>query len=73
MERPDAWSSVSLLPLSPVVDPVGGVEDHAFRVDADSVCPACFRWVKPHEIVRRTAYGPVQHECCPVPAPTPGS
>jgi len=45
-------------------DPDGNL----LRVDADAICPRCLSFVAPHEIVRRTAYGPFQHEHCP-PAP----
>jgi len=36
------------------------------HVDEDAVCPVCLGWIEPHDIVRRTAYGPVQHERCPL-------
>jgi hypothetical protein len=35
--------------------------------ELDAVCPRCLRWIEEHEFVRRTAYGPLQHECCPEP------
>lgn len=35
------------------------------HVDEDSVCPVCLRWITPYDVVRRTAYGPAQHEVCP--------
>lgn len=38
---------------------------HDLHVDEDSVCPRCLQWISPDDIVRRTAYGPVQHETCP--------
>ena len=47
---------------------------HAQLVDGhlhgglDAVCPRCFRWIEEREFVRRTAYGPFQHEVCPVPS-----
>lgn len=35
------------------------------HLDEDIVCPRCLRWIGPDDIVRRTAYGPAQHEACP--------
>jgi len=40
---------------------------HDLRIDEDVVCPRCLEWIEPHEIVRRTVYGPAQHEACPRP------
>ena len=37
---------------------------HDLRIDEEVVCPRCLAWIAPHEIVRRTAYGPAQHEAC---------
>ena len=37
------------------------------RIDDDAVCPRCLEWIQPHEVVRRTVYGPAQHEACPRP------
>jgi Asp-tRNA(Asn)/Glu-tRNA(Gln) amidotransferase A subunit family amidase len=34
------------------------------HVDADAVCPRCMRWIEPGDFVRRTAFGPHQHESC---------
>jgi hypothetical protein len=39
---------------------------NVMHVDADAICPRCFAWITPHDIVRRTAYGLLQHEACPV-------
>ena len=33
--------------------------------ELDAICPRCFRWIEEREFVRRTAYGPLQHEVCP--------
>jgi hypothetical protein len=38
--------------------------EHELHVDADAVCPRCMRWIEPGDFVRRTAYGPHQHESC---------
>ena len=40
---------------------------HDLHIDDDVVCPRCLEWIAPHEFVRRTAYGPAQHEACPRP------
>ena len=34
-------------------------------LDEESVCPRCLEWIQPGDIVRRTAFGPAQHEACP--------
>jgi len=39
---------------------------NVMHVDRDAICPRCLRWIGSDDIVRRTAYGPVQHESCPV-------
>jgi hypothetical protein len=41
------------------------VSDGDLRGEHDAVCPRCFRWIGDQEFVRRTAYGPLQHEVCP--------
>ena len=46
-------------------DPGADPPSHDLRVDADVICPRCLRYVGPVDIVRRTAYGLVQHEHCP--------
>jgi hypothetical protein len=38
--------------------------EHELHVDADAVCPRCMRWIEPGDFVRRTAFGPLQHESC---------
>ena len=38
--------------------------EHELHVDADAVCPRCMRWIEPGDFVRRTAFGPHQHESC---------
>ena len=35
--------------------------------ELDAVCPRCLRWIEERDFVRRTAYGPLQHEVCPEP------
>lgn len=36
------------------------------HVDEDSICPRCLTWISAEDIVRRTAFGPAQHEACPL-------
>ena len=38
--------------------------EHELHVDADAVCPRCMSWIEPGDFVRRTAFGPHQHESC---------
>jgi hypothetical protein len=38
--------------------------EHELHVDADAICPRCLQWIEPFDFVRRTAYGPLQHESC---------
>ncbi len=48
--------------------PVGSLRpralEHELHVDADAVCPRCLHWIEPGDFVRRTAFGPHQHESC---------
>ena len=37
-------------------------------VETDAICPRCFGWISARDIVRRTAYGLLQHEACPLTA-----
>ena len=51
--------------LPPTAVPRGRPQDdHDLHVDADAVCPLCLRWIEPGDHVRRTIYGPYQHESC---------
>jgi hypothetical protein len=52
-------------------DPVSGEDwcllpDGHLHSDADAICPRCLTWIEPRAFVRRTAYGPLQHEVCPI-------
>ncbi|MFI5100638.1 MAG: hypothetical protein ACHQE5_09010 [Actinomycetes bacterium] len=38
--------------------------ENELHVDADAVCPRCLQWIEPGDYVRRTAFGPHQHESC---------
>lgn len=41
------------------------VPDGHLHPGADAVCPRCLTWIEERDYVRRTAYGPLQHEVCP--------
>lgn len=41
--------------------------DSHLHGEDDAICPRCLRWIEEREFVRRTAYGPLQHEVCPEP------
>ena len=56
-----------LAPTEPVAPYGYDFTVHDLRIDDDIVCPRCLEWIEPHEFVRRTAYGPAQHEACPRP------
>ena len=43
------------------------VPDGHLHGELDAICPRCLRWIEEREFVRRTAYGPLQHEVCPEP------
>jgi hypothetical protein len=61
----DRWG-VLLLPTHAPAAPYG--HDFAandLTLDEESVCPRCLHWIVPGEFVRRTAFGPAQHEACP--------
>jgi hypothetical protein len=37
---------------------------NVMHADTDAICPKCLSWITPDDIVRRTAYGLLQHEAC---------
>lgn len=39
---------------------------NVMHADTDGICPRCLTWLEPDDIVRRTGFGPLQHETCPV-------
>ena len=39
--------------------------DGPLHGELDAVCPRCLRWIEERDFVRRTAFGPLQHEVCP--------
>jgi hypothetical protein len=61
-----AW--LSLLPPLRSVDTRPGHDftQNLLHADTDAICPRCFTWIGPADIVRRTAYGLLQHEACSV-------
>jgi hypothetical protein len=60
----DRYSRVPAPPV-PVAPPGHDFSANELHVDEDLVCPRCLSWIAPEDIVRRTAYGPAQHEACP--------
>jgi hypothetical protein len=36
------------------------------HADTDAICPRCMTWIAAEDIVRRTAYGLLQHEACDI-------
>ncbi len=41
------------------------IQDGHLHTDEDAVCPRCLSWIDEDDFVRRTTYGPLQHEVCP--------
>jgi hypothetical protein len=67
MRQCGVWGMVSLLSMRAREAPPGyDFAGNVMHVDTDAICPRCFGWIAPHDIVRRTAYGLFQHEACPV-------
>jgi len=67
MSRNASWGRLALLSPRPREAPYGyDFIGNVMRVDTDAICPRCFGWIAPHDIVRRTAFGLLQHEACPV-------
>ena len=54
----------ALLPTAGAAPATRTHDEHELHVDADAVCPRCLSWIEPGDYVRRTAYGPYQHESC---------
>jgi hypothetical protein len=44
------------------------LEDGHLHGALDAICPRCLQWIEERDFVRRTAYGPLQHEVCPAPS-----
>jgi hypothetical protein len=67
MSRNAGWSRLSLLSTRGRDAPYGfDFASNVMHVDADAICPRCLGWIAATAIVRRTAYGLLQHEACPV-------
>ena len=41
------------------------LRDGHLHGELDAICPRCLTWIEERDFVRRTAYGPLQHEVCP--------
>jgi hypothetical protein len=66
MSRNVAWGRLSLLtPRAREAKPGHDFASNVMHIEADTICPKCFGWISATAIVRRTAYGLVQHEACP--------
>jgi hypothetical protein len=66
MSRNASWSRLSMLTPRPrEARPGHDFASNVMHVDGDTICPKCLGWISPTAIVRRTAYGLVQHEACP--------
>lgn len=69
MGRSSPWSRLSLLSTRHrEARPGADFTVNLLQVETDGVCPRCLGWIGPADIVRRTAYGPLQHEACPAVA-----
>ncbi|HTW18828.1 MAG TPA: hypothetical protein VME70_01280 [Mycobacteriales bacterium] len=69
MARNISWAKLAMLmPNGRQTPPGFDFTTNVMHVDTDAICPRCFAWIAPHDIVRRTAYGLLQHEACPVTA-----
>lgn len=66
MTRNVAWSRLALLtPRAREARPGHDFASNVMHIDSDDICPKCLGWISTTAIVRRTAYGLVQHEACP--------
>jgi hypothetical protein len=67
MSRNLSWARLAMLTPRPTESPPGyDFASNVMHVDTDAICPRCFSWIGPRDIVRRTAFGLFQHEACPV-------
>jgi hypothetical protein len=61
------WGRLAQVGFRPREAPPGhDFAANVLHVDEDTICPRCLTWVCAEDIVRRTRYGLVQHEACPV-------
>ena len=67
MGRNASWARLTLLSPRNQEAPHGyDFASNVMCVDVDAICPRCLGWISATAIVRRTAYGLLQHEACPV-------
>jgi hypothetical protein len=68
MRRCTGWGRVAILLATRTIDSIPGHDyaTNSLRVEADAICPRCLGWISADHIVRRTGYGLLQHEACPV-------
>jgi hypothetical protein len=68
MRSQSPWGRIAMLAaIRPRQAPPGhDFAANLLRIDADAICPKCMQWVTPRDIVRRTAFGLIQHESCSV-------
>jgi hypothetical protein len=71
--RGGSWSRLLARFGLGAIDPVHGQDftTNLLHVDADTICPRCLSWIAPEDVVRRTAYGLIQHEACRIPLDSP--
>jgi len=62
----DRWGLLLLRSRNPVPPYGHDFAANDLTLDEESVCPRCMQWIGREDIVRRTAFGPAQHEACPL-------
>jgi hypothetical protein len=61
------WGRLAQIGFRPREAPPGhDFAANVLHVDEDAICPRCLSWISAEDIVRRTRYGLVQHESCPI-------
>jgi len=66
------WGRLAQIGFRPREAPPGhDFAANVLHVDEDVICPRCLTWVSAEDIVRRTQYGLVQHEACPIDVALP--
>jgi hypothetical protein len=61
------WGRLAQIGFRPrEAEPGHDFASNVLHVEADVICPRCLSWISAEDIVRRTRYGLVQHEACPV-------
>jgi hypothetical protein len=70
MVRGTLWARLAMLTSRPEPSPHGiDFAANVMHVDTEAICPKCLSWIAPTDVVRRTAYGLVQHEACTATEP----